>query len=543
MQVKDGFKLSLTGRFSLIIWISIKIFVDYRLSRYRRLLLSKIDYEEYISTLHVKHANTIFEAAIHLKGALIKVCQMISSRVDIFPDEYTNILSKVQDKVPPVGYQPIKQRIEEELGKPIDEIYDFFPEEPVASASLGQVHLAKLKGGDEVAVKVQYPNIGKIIAMDLKAIRIIVKPLKRSFRNINFDILISEVEKVFDEELNYIQEGKNADAFRKNFENDPRIIVPRVYWEYTRLRMLTLERAKGVKIFDLENMRKEGIDPKESAYLIVESYCKQILDYGFMHADPHPGNLFVKPGPAIIYVDFGMMKRITPVMREGIKKAALAAVDHDGYGLTQQLLKLGFLARGGDTSSVEEVIQYFMDKYGNMPSGDIKNLDISSIKQDLTYALHVYQSIQIPEDYILVGRGVSLLEGIIGKLAPDVNLLQVAGIYVKEFIYKGKKERISNIKDEFAKNLLNLARTPEKIDALITQMSRGRTNFVMEVKGMESLLKEMRSLRKQVGYGIGVIINLSIFVISTVNHLNQASWIFLFFTIFTGAFFIRELFR
>jgi len=543
MDVEKGLELSLRKRFTLIIWLAARIYLKYKALGYKSMFLSKTDYKQRLSELHTENANAIFQAAIHLKGALIKIVQIISSRVDIFPDEYTSVLSQLQDKVPPVKYELIKARIEEDFGRPVEEVFQEFAEEPVASASLGQVHFATLNCGEEVAVKVQYPGIEAIIAQDLRAVRIIAKPLQATFKNIEFYVLIGEVEKVFEEELNYIQEGKNAELFRANFADDSRIYVPEIYWDYTRARVLTLEKVHGVRIFDVDKMKAEGIEPKEVAYLVVESYCTQVLEKGFMHADPHPGNIFVAPGPQIIYVDFGMMKVITKSMREGIKNAALAAVDHDGYRLTQQLLKLGFLARGGDILSVEEVIQYFMDKYGNMPSGEIRNLDIKTLANDLSYALHAYQSVQIPEDYILVGRGVSLLEGIIGKLAPDVNLLQVTGVYIKNFLYKGKKDKATIVKEEIIKNLINLARAPEKIDALITQVSRGKTNFVMEVKDLDKILKEMHSLKKQIAYGLATMINLGVFAATTVKHMDELSWAFLSFSILWTILFVRELIR
>jgi len=543
MDVEKGLELSLRKRFTLIIWLAARIFLKYKALGYKSAFLSKTDYKKHLSDLHTENANAIFQAAIHLKGALIKIVQIISSRVDIFPDEYTSILSQLQDKVPPVKYELIQARIEEEFGRPVEEVFEAFAEEPVASASLGQVHFATLKCGEEVAVKVQYPGIEAIIAQDLRAVRIIAKPLQATFKNIDFYVLIGEVEKVFEEELNYIQEGRNAELFRANFADDPRIYVPEIYWDYTRARVLTLEKVHGVRIFDIDKMRAEGIEPKEVAYLIVESYCTQVLEKGFMHADPHPGNIFAAPGPQVIYVDFGMMKVITKSMREGIRTAALAAVDHDGYRLTQELLKLGFLARGGDIISVEEVIQYFMDKYGNMPSGEIRNLDIKTLSNDLSYALHAYKSVQIPEDYILVGRGVSLLEGIIGKLAPDVNLLQVTGVYIKKFLYKGKKDKATIVKDEIIKTLINLARAPEKIDALITQVSRGKTNFVMEVKDFDKILKEMHSLRKQVAYGLAVIISLGVFAAGVLRHVEGLSWTFLSMSIFWTMLFLRELIK
>ena len=227
-----------------IIILASKIFLSYKFLGFKKPFSREESFRQKQKKLHQKNA----ESATSLKGVLIKIGQFLSARVDFLPDEYTEVLSKLQDQIPPADFNIIKNRLIEELGEEPSIIFKSFNEEPIAAASLGQVHEAVLKNGDRVAVKIQYPKIEDIVKADLKALKWIVKFLRKQFKDINFDVLIEEFSRILNDELNYIHEGRNAEIFNDNFSDDKDIIVPKIYWEYTTLKVLTLQYVEGIKL-------------------------------------------------------------------------------------------------------------------------------------------------------------------------------------------------------------------------------------------------------------------------------------------------------
>lgn len=214
-----------------------------------------------------------------------------------------------------------------------------------------------------VAVKVQYPEIEQIVEIDLRAIRWIVWVLQKVMTNIRFDVLYTEFSKIVHKELDYFVEARQAEQFHKNFASDPRIVVPKVLWNYTTGRILTLEFVEGIKISRTEEIRRAGIDTKSVATLLVESYMKQILQHRFFHGDPHPGNLFVQPGPRLVFVDFGLMQQIDTGVHRGMEKMMIAIIDREITGIARALLDLGFIARTERMEDIENVVRFFMDRY------------------------------------------------------------------------------------------------------------------------------------------------------------------------------------
>jgi predicted unusual protein kinase regulating ubiquinone biosynthesis (AarF/ABC1/UbiB family) len=430
----------LRGRALRILWIAFRICSSYFIYSAGSTLLSRNRAARWKAALHQKNAVRLQQTALSLKGLLIKVCQFMSARVDLLPEAYTHTLSLLQDQVPPAPYAAIRARLIDELGAPPETIFERFNEIPLASASLGQVHEAILKepikevGGTRVAVKVQYPEIEAIVETDLKAIRWISWFLQKVFTNIRFDVLYSEFSKIVHQELNYIVEARQAEQFQKNFSDDPRIVVPRVIWPYTTQRILTLQFVEGIKISRLDEIRAAGIDTKAVAKLLVESYMKQILQHKFFHGDPHPGNLFVQPGPRLVFVDFGLMQQISAQMHRGMEKMIIAVIDRDIPGIAHALLDLGFIARSEKIQDIENVVYFFMDRYRDISPRSFRKITLTQIAQDLETLFHVYPSLQVPNHFILVGRTAGMLNGLCSQLDPDLNIIELAKPYAKQFI-------------------------------------------------------------------------------------------------------------
>jgi predicted unusual protein kinase regulating ubiquinone biosynthesis (AarF/ABC1/UbiB family) len=460
--------------------------------------------------LHLKNAELFLNTTLSLKGLMIKVGQFMSARIDLLPKAYTQTLSLLQDEVPPAPFSEIREKIIEELGSPPEIIFRSFDEFPLASASLGQVHCAVLNhplpdGTTEVAVKIQYPTIDSVVKTDLRAIRIIVFILQKIFSHIRFDILTREFERIVHLELNYIAEAKNAEKFHKQFAEDDRIIVPKVVWEFTTERVLTLTKVGGIKINALHQLKEAGIAPKEVAQLLVESYMKQILLFRFFHGDPHPGNLFVQPVEKgirllpftrpirLVFVDFGLMQEIDATTDKGLRRTILAIIDKDIPSIARGLVELGFIAKGksqrgnGEAmKELEQVVQFFMDRYRDISPRAFKTITITDIAEDLKTIFTIYPSLQVPNLFILAGRAVGMLNGLCSQLDPDANIIELARPYAKRFAYKqtGIKEIFIQGK-EILSALLSL---PSALQSFLDLSHTEGVKTEMHSRGVETTL-------------------------------------------------------
>ena len=424
---------SYRGRFVQGVRLFLRILLSYRFHSLRNAFASPELRNERLKTLHARNARKLRESMIEMKGVLIKIGQFMSSRVDILPEEYTDELSKLQDQVPPAPFSDIAKRVTEELG-PMDEVFSSFDEEPIASASLGQVHKACLRHGDCIVVKVQYPGIDEVIAADIRTLHFVIRILRVLYRHINLDVIYSEFSRIVHEELDYIHEAKNAETFLRNFENNPKIRIPVVYWPFTTAKVLTLEYLGGIKITDFDEMDRQGVDRKEAGRILAEAYAQMFFSDGLFHGDPHPGNIFVRPGPEVILVDFGMVDRLSTPKREGLRRGFAAIIDRDALGLVRSLVDMGFMPLTKDIQPLVHFVERIFAKYRDMSASEFKAMDIDEIGRDITEALQLTPSIQIPNDFILFGRVIGMLNGLGSRLDPDTNIIEIAAPFARRFI-------------------------------------------------------------------------------------------------------------
>lgn len=494
--------MKLWGRSVRILWISFRIFVSYLLLSFASPLFPHRTKVRWMDALHLKNATLFLETAVSLKGLMIKVGQFMSARVDLLPKAYTQTLSLLQDEVPGVLFSEIYAKITEELGASPETLFRSFDEIPLASASFGQVHKAVLKeplpdSTTEVAIKVQYPHIESIVKTDLKAIRLIVLVLQKIFTHIRFDILISEFERIVHLELNYIAEAKNAEKFHKLFLEDDRFVVPRVVWPFTTEKVLTLTRVTGIKINHLNELKEAGVSLKEVAELLVESYMKQILLYRFFHGDPHPGNLFIQPGRPLrlVFVDFGMMQEIDNKTDKGLRRTILAIINRDTPSIARGLIDLGFISRkrrGGNLDELEQVIQFFMDRYRDISPRAFRTITITDIAEDLGKTFSIYSSLQVPNLFILAGRAVGMLNGLCSQLDPDANIIELAQPYAKRFAStrSGIMDLLARGK-EIVSTLLSL---PEALQSFLELSHGSGVQTHMTSEGVEATLTKIYNL-------------------------------------------------
>ncbi len=372
-------------------------------------------------------AERLYACAIKNQGLLIKTAQFLSSRPDIVPDEYIDVLTGLQDEVPPEPMPVVQSLIETELGQPLEALFREFEEQPVAAASLAQVHRAVLHDGRVVAVKVQYSGIERLVRDDLKNNDLFITILSKLDHALDFSFISQEMNKMVPLELDFIHEGKNAEQIAANFAGVEDVVVPDIYWEYTTRRVLVMQFLDGVKVTDAEGLQRLDIDPADVAKVIIVAFSEMLLQHGLFHADPHPGNLLVSPGPKLILVDFGQVKDIGPQFRIVFGQMTQALVADDNTALGQSFRDLGFRMKDDSAEGYRELGRTYVGdiarQMSQTNSGWAKPEMFDTSYRDMLRLLRANPLIKIPADLLFVGRVMGLLNGLSMTLGSRTNLL------------------------------------------------------------------------------------------------------------------------
>lgn len=375
-----------------------------------------------------KRAVQIRELLTRLGPAFIKIGQALSTRPDIVPPLYMEELAHLQDQLPAFDNAIAFQFIREELGDDPHTIYQEISDHPIAAASLGQVYKGKLRSGETVAIKVQRPDIAAGIALDIYILRGIAGWLKRTFKFIRSNltgILDEFAERIF-EEMDYTHEGQNAERFARYYSHNEGIYVPKIYWQYTARRVLTMEWIDGIKLTDLEKVRQAGFDSKKIIEVGVQCSLQQLLDQGFFHADPHPGNLLVMPDGRLAYLDFGMMSEVSPEQRYGLIEAIVHLVNRDFSALSQDYVRLGFLSPEVNFTAITQALSQV---FNPPPGQSLTEMNFKDMTDQLSQIMFDYP-FQVPAYYALIIRSLVTLEGIALSVDRDFKVLSVAYPYV-----------------------------------------------------------------------------------------------------------------
>ncbi len=383
-----------------------------------------------------KQAVWLNQSLISLGPTFIKIGQALGTRADLLPLAYVKELATLQDQVPAFSTAEAFARIESELGRSLQECYAEIDTEPVASASLGQVYRARLSTGEEVAVKVQRPNLEQIISFDVAILYKIVKLTNRFFpranENADWEGMLREFHSTIFEEMDYVKEGRNADRFRYNFRTWQVIRVPKIYWSHTSRRVLTLKFIRGTKVTDVEQLRARRISAVKVNRLLVRSYLKQLLEDGFFHADPHPGNLLVLDSGHLAFFDFGMVGRITPKLQSQMINAFFHVVARDVHGLGQDIINLNFLKPDVDPETIRPVVEKLFKVYLNLKLGEVK---FKELTYDLAEVIYEYP-FRLPANFTYIMRALMTLEGIGIVTDPEFSFFETAKPYAKEFMLR-----------------------------------------------------------------------------------------------------------
>ncbi len=365
-----------------------------------------------------------------LGPAYIKIGQALSTRPDLVPPVYLEELTKLQDQLPPFPNEIAYQFIKEELGAPPEDVYAELSAQPIAAASLGQVYKGKLKTGEEVAVKVQRPDLREGITIDLYILRNLAAWVQKKVKRVRSDLvgILDELGDRIFEEMDYIHEGENAERFFELYGHIKDIYVPKIYWEYTNRRVLTMEWINGTKLTQTEEISAQGIDARYLIEVGVQCSLRQLLEHGFFHADPHPGNLLATPDGKLAYLDFGMMSEIKPPQRYGLIEAIVHVVNRDFEGLAKDYVKLDFLSPETDLTPI---IPAFARVFADAQGASVAELNIKSITDELSALMYEYP-FRVPPYYALIIRSLVTLEGIAIFIDPNFKVLSEAYPYVSK---------------------------------------------------------------------------------------------------------------
>ncbi len=474
------------------------------------------------------------ETAVRCGVLMIKLGQFLSSRVDLLPEQAIAVLSSLQDEVPPAPFAHVVEVIESELGRPIEDVFSILERKCTAAASLGQVHKAILAStGETVAVKIQRPNCDQLVRLDLRTLKFVIWLVTRFVNTHNFIDLMAvydEFQRTVYEELDYVREAANAKRFQEMFKDDPMIYIPRVYEEYVSQRVLVLEWIDGIKVSDYAALVAAGIDNLEVAQRAVRAYFYQFFEVGFFHADPHPGNIFVKrstgDGPVIALVDFGMVGTLTRQMKRSMKEMFMAFIQRDTRSLVNALVKLGFIGEGANLATIERVMSLLLERYHGMTLGEMRKLDLPEVLREIGYLLYG-QPVRIPAQFAATGRAVGTLVGVSTGLAPEFNFAEVATAYARTFLGLDAEGMGQTLQQLFSQLLATgrvLMTLPGSLEQLISRLEAGQ----IEVKFAGSRPRRDESVLP----GVRGLIWMFMFVVSlaggiflmTYAHLFMPGW-------------------
>nr|WP_254065117.1 MULTISPECIES: AarF/UbiB family protein [unclassified Frigoribacterium] len=432
--------------------------------------------------------------ALDLGGLMIKVGQYLSSRLDVLPPEITKELEGLQDEVTPVPFPGIRALAEAELGRPLGQVFATVAESPIAAASLGQAHRATLgpvdaadTGLTDVVLKVQRPGIDAVVDVDLAALRRVggwLSHVRLVSDRVDAPALVEEFARTSLEEIDYLNEAANSARFAADFADDDRVSVPDVVWERTTRRVLVLDDVSAIKITDVDALAAAGIDPAEVAPVFAAVMFDQLFTHGFFHADPHPGNIFVTPVPDAVdgqrpwkltFIDFGMMGEVPTGTRTGLRKLLIAAASRDGSGMVNAMRDLGVLLPSADTLGLERAVTATFARFGGMGFAELRQVDPREYREFAGQFGDLIRSLpfQLPEDFLLVLRAMTLTSGVASALDPAFNLWDSVEPYAAQLIRDERGNAVQDVTRRTLDAATVAVRLPGRLDHLVTRLEDG----------------------------------------------------------------------
>lgn len=431
--------------------------------------------------------------AVELGGLMIKVGQFMSSRLDVLPPEITAELADLQDEVPPERFDDIRAAAEAELGMPLAQAFASFDPVPVAAASLGQAHRATLAAADaadtglyRVIVKVQRPGIDGIVAVDLAALRRVSRWASRVravSSRVDAPALVEEFAATCNEEIDYLHEAASAERFAENFAADARAAAPAIVWERSTRRVLTLEDVTAIKISDTVALREAGIEPADVAHVFAQVMLDQVFTHSFVHADPHPGNVFVTPLDGgdwrLTFIDFGMTAEVPDGIRAGLRTLVIAVAARDSHGMIVAAQQIGVLLPSTNTVELERALTVLFARFGGMGFNELRDVDPRELQRfGLEFGETVRSlPVQFPEKLLLLLRAVSLTSGMCSALDPAFNIWEPVEPYATKLLRDESGNLMQDMRDQTMANAATLWRLPARVDAALNRLDSGSLTF------------------------------------------------------------------
>ncbi|MBN1875408.1 MAG: AarF/ABC1/UbiB kinase family protein [Anaerolineae bacterium] len=465
--------------------------------------------------IYGRNAQRLKRLLLSLQGIFIKAGQLISILSNFLPDYFRKELEELQDRIPPRPLSEITERIRKELGEDPDLLFAEFDPNPIASASLAQVHLAWLHDGRQVAVKVQYLDIEVTARKDLQTIKGLLSFYGFFLRIRGLENLHGQFSEMIREELDFRLEAQHIETIAANFAGNPHVLFPQVIHELSSERVLTTEYMQGVNISDLAKLAKLNIDRQALAERVVTAYCQMIFSDGIYHADPHPGNILVQPDGSIVFLDFGAVAKLSNEVREGILQFFRGILKRDNNQISAALQQMGLIALHEDTHHIEQFVDYIYSRF--LKQMTVESWNLSDIHVDMQDKLDMMAdfsrmdfsirelmvTFQIPKDLVLLERTLLLLMGLCTHLSPTMNPMKTIQPYLEEFVFGKDKNWVKLIESTIKDIALSIITVPADIQTVLTKVSHGELE--VKVKGMTENMNLVYALGHQLLYSMFVM--------------------------------------
>lgn len=483
--------------------------------------------QDIMEKTHYKRANELYDLAISLGGVMIKMCQFFSTRRDIFPEPYIKVLSPLQDAVPSVPFERIECVLKKDFGD-YTEIFDSISPEPIASASLGQTHIAYLKDGSKVVLKVLKPDTHNVIDIDFAIIHRVFKLFSnfKAFKQRgDFFDMLDEFIKVTGDELNFYREVYIAKLLKEKLAKFSYLKIPYMYADLCTENVIVMEYCSGDKITNIDKWKNRGNDPKIIAKRLIEVYLEQFLFIKTIHFDPHPGNILISEDNRIILLDFGMSGEITEEMSTGIKDSLRALSKRDYRKVLDILVRLRFLRKNADRYKLLNILEYFLDEVMDtvkLEKESIQSVDLSPVIDDLIELLYS-QPFNLPVEWAFIGRTVGTLTGIIAALYPEINLYDELKPYVDRLLNNNIDEIIGQAKGVLKDKLITIFDLPDRVERVINSVEKGELKFRVDFREVDDKLDEIESIFvRTVGFAVGFFSFIGSYVLYFINQKEAA---------------------
>ena len=505
-----------TWRFFRAYYTTFRVIASYAWFFWWARIFGKAWKDARLGTVHHSNARRVMRTILALQGLFIKVGQLLSIMANFLPPAFRQELEGLQDQVPPRPYEEIEERIENDLGARVDELFDDFQKKPIASASLGQVHEARTKDGQRVVVKVQHKDIDQMVRLDLVTIRRIMAIAQWFVPVQGLDAYYHQIKGLLFEELDFEREADNIERIAKNFTQNPQVIFPVPVRELSTKRVITQSFVDGKKISDLSNV---AVDKKDIANRLVCAYCQMIFVDGIYHADPHPGNILVQKDGSLVLLDFGAVAELSPQMRDGIPEFLEGVLRKDTDKLIKAMRKMGFLSRTSDERVSEKIIDYFHRRFQEdvkLESFNLKDIKIDPARgfenlldlrkmniglKELSGAFH------IPKDWVLLERTIILLYGCCSMLDPELEPMSIIQPYLQDFVL-GSRDWQEMVMETVREMALSAVTLPDDLKKYLNRATRGEME--VRVRGMSEGARTVYAAGRQLIYtSIGIACGLA----------------------------------